>query len=269
MSSPWVSTAKVGHPSGAAVGQSLCFASPLPEEMRGVATSCEESKKPIGARSSLSLVQEMPQDIVPAAFPHSESVVFRHGRWWVEEGRGRLHSKGERLQGSESIETNIAAECRGENIFLHHGIETHRTRDVEPERGHISPKGRHSRCTRLHRAYFDDLAIQRAKKGTAESVRRVVGPSERLRIGATPAPMEDVGGPSRTTARYSHPSGILQRIHDAIFHQDVHYKVGCSGGWASHGLHNLPYPVVTGDADPTEGGWVKYPTLVKGCTCLQ
>ena len=35
----------------------------------------------------------------------------------MEEGRGRLYSKGERLQRSESIQTNIAAECRRENIF--------------------------------------------------------------------------------------------------------------------------------------------------------
>ena len=35
----------------------------------------------------------------------------------MEESRGRLYSKGERLQRSEPIQTNIAAECRGENIF--------------------------------------------------------------------------------------------------------------------------------------------------------
>ena len=113
----------------------------------------------------------MPENIIFAAFPHSESVVFGHGRWWVEEGRGRLYSKGERLQRSEPIQTNIAAECRGENIFLHHGIEAHGVHDVEPVRRHFSPKGRHSRCTRLYRAYLDDLGgYPESQEEPAESV---------------------------------------------------------------------------------------------------
>ena len=123
----------------------------------------------------------------------------------MEEGRGRLYSKGERLQRSESIQTNIAAECRGENIFLHYGIEAH----VEL-RGHFSPKERHSRCTRLYRAHLDDLgSYPESQEEPAETVRRVAGPSERILVSATPAPMENVGGPSCATARYSHPSGIL------------------------------------------------------------
>ena len=104
----------------------------------------------------------------------------------MEESRGRLYSKGERLQRSESIQTNIAAECRGENIFLHHGIEAHGVRDVEPVRGHFSPKGRHSRCTRMYRAYLDDLGgYPESQEEPAESVRRVDGPSERIRVSVT------------------------------------------------------------------------------------
>ena len=180
---------------------------------RGGERSCEESEKPFSARtqrSSISPIQKMPEDIIFAAFPHSESVVVGHGRWWVEESRGRLYSKGERLQRSEPIQTNIAAECRGENIFLHYGIEAYGVRDVEPVRRHFSPKGRHSRCTRLYRAYLDDLGgYPESQEEPAESVRRVAGPSERMRVSATPAPMENVGGPSCATARYSHPSRIL------------------------------------------------------------
>ena len=127
----------------------------------------------------------------------------------MEEGRGRLYSKGERLQRSESIQTNIAVECRGENIFLHHGIEAHGVREVEPVRGHFIPKGRHSRCTRLYRAYLDDLgSYPESQEEPAESVRRIARPNERKRVSAT-TPMENVGCPSCATTRDSHPSGIL------------------------------------------------------------
>ena len=57
----------------------FCLASPSLEEVR----SCEESEKPFSARtqrSSISPIQKMPEDIIFAAFPHSESVVVGHGR---------------------------------------------------------------------------------------------------------------------------------------------------------------------------------------------
>ena len=49
-----------------------------------------------------------------------------------EEGRAHLHSKGERLQGSESIKTHNAAECILEGkIFLSIVVfEAHRIHDV-------------------------------------------------------------------------------------------------------------------------------------------
>ena len=96
------------------------------------------------------------------------------------------------------------------HTHIHHGIEAHGVRDAEPVRKHFSPKGRHSRCTRLYRAYLDDFGgYPGSQEEPAESVRRVAGPSERTRVSATPAPIENVGGPSCATARYSHPSGIL------------------------------------------------------------
>ena len=85
---------------------------------------------------------------------------------------GRLYSKGERLQGSESIQTHTAVECLGEITFLHHGVEAHRIR--LRVRGHISPKGRRFRCSWLHRAYLDDLGgYPESQEELAESVRRI------------------------------------------------------------------------------------------------
>ena len=78
------------------------------------------------------------------------------------------------------------------------------------DNNNFSPKGRHSRCTQLYRAYLDDLGgYPESQEEPAESVRRVAGPSERIWVSATQAPMENVGGPSCATPRYSHPSGIL------------------------------------------------------------
>ena len=37
-----------------------------------------------------------------------------------------------------------------------------------------------------------------------------------------------------------------------VFHQDINYKVGSSGGWNSYGVHDFSFPLRTGDADPTE-----------------
>ena len=157
----------------------------------------------------------------------------------MEEGRGHVHSKG------ESIQTHIAAECRGEIIFLHYGVEAHRTR--ESNRGLISPKGRHSRCTRLHRAHLDNLGgYPEGQEWPTESVSHVVGPS----IRATAAPTEDVGGPSRAIISPLSSSFrntfFKKRVYDAVLHQDVQYEVGSSGGWSSHGVHDFLFPVRTG-----------------------
>ena len=98
----------------------------------------------------------------------------------------------------------------GENIFLHYGIEAHGVRDVEAVRRHFSPKGSHSRCTRLYRAYLDDLGgYPESQEEPAESVSRMAGLRERIRVSATLAPMKNIGGPSCAIARCSHPSGIL------------------------------------------------------------
>ena len=90
---------------------------------------------------------------------------------------------------------------------------------------HLLSHQRLTKAIQLWLVYFHTSmileGIQRAKRNRLrKSLSRVVGPSERIWVGAIPASLEDVGGPSCATARNPHPSGIFR---DAYFHQEVHY----------------------------------------------
>lgn len=81
------------------------------------------------------------------------------------------------------------------------------------------------------------------KEEPTGSLRHGVRPSDYILISASTIPKEHFGGPSCATVSHSHPSGMLELVHDAVIHQDEHYK------WVplKFGVHDLSFPVGTDD----------------------